>query len=535
VKPRAAPLPSYPPPCTGAPPDAVVELVGAHLGKVLPAVLNEVLEWTAKQRLRAARLLHSVALLAETNLVAFADHLLATLCRVRLDDDAAVANKIKEVVFVVGHFVDPDTYLPRTLPNLSPRETIPATLRAGTAAVVKELLEASGSAISAHIGEVAAALQKADAVNMEDAACQRRILELAEVAIVGAGASCHAVALPLCSLAAGIQVAAEGTESAEKARSLEVRLARAVQAEDVSALWSQHYSALLGSIAPGCGSWAHSSAEARLFALLVRRSGGIVLSGGAGKPTLDVCVRCCNVQKDARLRALMLGLLADVLSSKGSDRHSGPMASTFAAQCALPNCTWRAGAMAAQARLHAVRLLAVLVRNHPVKHIFLPLLPAGLLTTLLSVLEEEESKTRLLVCQTLSTLFPLLEDSVPYQELRSALPEVMKRLDDSRDAVRLAALDTVIALSAPIVAQGCDSYLTYVVDAVLVYLEDADKAMREKAEQALRHYAKFEPLKFEESVRKYLQRGVTKAADCCQELIEYARLLHSDKSDIPMA
>jgi len=191
--------------------------------------------------------------------------------------------------------------------------------------------------------------------------------------------------------------------------------------------------------------------------------------------------------------------------------------------------------MAAQARLHAVRLLAVLVRNHPVKHIFLPLLPAGLLTTLLSVLEEEESKTRLLVCQTLSTLFPLLEDSVPYQELRSALPEVMKRLDDSRDAVRLAALDTVIALSAPIVAQGCDSYLTYVVDAVLVYLEDADKAMREKAEQALRHYAKFEPLKFEESVRKYLQRGVTKAADCCQELIEYARLLHSDKSDIPMA
>merc|ERR1712172_465028 len=108
---------------------------------------------------------------------------------------------------------------------------------------------------------------------------------------------------------------------------------------------------------------------------------------------------------------------------------------------------WRAGAAAALARTAAVRLLAVLVRNHPVKQMYQVLLPSGLIATMLTALEEEDSRSRLLACETLTVLLKLLDDAMGYQELRAAIPEIMKRLDDSRDIVRLSALDTVVALS----------------------------------------------------------------------------------------
>merc|ERR1712159_836262 len=90
IEAREAPLQSYPAPFNTAPPDAVVQLVAAHLKAMLPGVLSEVEEWTAKQRLRAARLLLTIVTLVENEVVQFADSLLATLRSTRLDDDAHV-------------------------------------------------------------------------------------------------------------------------------------------------------------------------------------------------------------------------------------------------------------------------------------------------------------------------------------------------------------------------------------------------------------------------------------------------------------
>merc|ERR1711871_75675 len=119
------------------------------------------------------------------------------------------------------------------LPFLSPSDRVTPTIRAGTAAVLAELLRASGAKVGEHIEDVAKALVEADAASMEDEACQRLLLELADVAIEQAGASCDRVALPLCQLAAGIQVAAVGKESTAQAVALESRLAKAVGAVDV--------------------------------------------------------------------------------------------------------------------------------------------------------------------------------------------------------------------------------------------------------------------------------------------------------------
>lgn len=182
-----------------------------------------------------------------------------------------------------------------------------------------------------------------------------------------------------------------------------------------------------------------------------------------------------------------------------------------------------AGAAAAAARSAAVRLLGTLVRAHSVKSTYEAMLPGGLVGVLLSALEEEDAATRLLACETITTLFSLLRDSVGYEDTRRSIPEILKRLDDSRDRVRLSALDMVTALVGVVQAQSCSTYLEYIVEAVLNYLEDTDPAMREKAQSTLKRYAELNPDKFVQCVNKHLQRGTSTATDRCYELLAHAR------------
>jgi len=518
--PRRPGLKSYPSPFGQQPPVEVMRLVAAHLDGVLPGVLAEVGEWTAKQRGRAARLLLTVLLLGEDRVVGHSDALLESLCRVRLDDDAYVACKVKECIEVVGHFVDPETYLPRTLPVIrSPGEKVTPTLLAGTVAVVTELLRASGTAVGPHIGEVAAALVAADTASMEDATCQSLFLELAEVAIVGAGSSCDAVSLPLCALAAGIQVSAEGTENAVRARGLEERLAEVCQHGDLAGLRLRHYPALVQQCCRHDPSWVHNSPPAKLFVLLVARSGPIVFAGPHGRATVELCLRCCHVQRDAKLRAMVLSMMADAYAAPEAGPHCDPIAPVVLERAVLPNCTWRAGIAAAMARSAAVRLLGAVVPLHREKGTYQALLGQGLIPVLLTAMEEEEAASRLLACHTLSAMFHLLQAEIGYEDTKRSIPEVLKRLDDSRDSVRLAALDTVTALVAVVQHQNCSTYYDYIVEAVLHYLEDSDLAMREKSFKTLQSYAELDKEKFAANVRKYLAKGTTSAGVQCRELL----------------
>jgi len=465
--------------------------------------------------------------LAEGSVVQFTDQVLATLRTTRLDDDSHVANKICEVVAVVGHFMDPETYLPRCLPLLAPTDRITPSQRAGTAAVLAEMLHASGSKVGAHIQELAAALVAADAAHMEDQLCQGLLLRLADVAILESGVSCDQVALPLCTLAAAIQVSASGHPAAAQALALEERLAVAVGAQDVGALWLHHLGPMLLHAVRGSPSWVHTSPGLRLFELLVGRTGAQVFSGPAKDAALDTCVQCTQLNRDARLRGTILGLLATVFSAPEGGVHCHPIAPVLLTECVLPNCTWRAGQAAASARTNAVRLLGTIVRVHTVKATYQGLLQGGLVPVLLSALEEEEAATRLLACQTLGTLFELLQGEVGYEDTKRSIPEVLKRLDDSRDVVRLSAVDTVTALVGVIQAQKCSTWLEYIVQQMLNYLEDSDRVMCDKAQTTLQSYAALDPDKFTQCVGTFMQRGTTSAMDRCNQLLSHARCLQA--------
>jgi len=297
----------------------------------------------------------------------------------------------------------------------------------------------------------------------------------------------------------------------------------------VDSLRLKHYPAMVTHTIKSAPSWVFVSPPARLFAMLVHRSGAHVFSGAAGQSTLNTFVACTHQNRDAKLRASFLSLLAEVFSAPDAAPHCNRIAAVLLTQCALPNCTWRAGAAAAAARSAAVRLLGMIIKVHRVQSTYVSLLPKGIIAVLLSGLEEEDAATRLLACETLATLFTLVKEQLGYEDTRRSIPEILKRLDDSRDHVRLSALDTVTAFVHVVQAQSCSTYFEYIVEAVLNYLEDSDHTMKEKARVTLMSYAELDPDKFQKVVTKYMQRGTSSAMEQCSELLAHARQAESSQ------
>lgn len=107
------------PPFTGRPGRGARGLVRELLPLLLQPLLAEVSEWTVALRSAASRQLHTVLVLGESGVAPQLPRLLPLLCTAIGDDDAEVAARIIASVHVVGSHVEPRTWLPLMLDNIS--------------------------------------------------------------------------------------------------------------------------------------------------------------------------------------------------------------------------------------------------------------------------------------------------------------------------------------------------------------------------------------------------------------------------------
>ncbi|CAM9262655.1 unnamed protein product, partial [Hapterophycus canaliculatus] len=68
-----------------------------------------------------------------------------------------------------------------------------------------------------------------------------------------------------------------------------------------------------------------------------------------------------------------------------------------------------------------------------------------LLPVLKTNLEDHEATTRKMTCLSLKMMFQMMPGALGEEPVRLMYPELLKRLDDSNDVVRLAVCDTIAA------------------------------------------------------------------------------------------
>ena len=103
-----------------------------------------------------------------------------------------------------------------------------------------------------------------------------------------------------------------------------------------------------------------------------------------------------------------------------------------------------------------------------------------LLPTIHSSLEEDYyADTRLCSCHTLAALLNCIGTKLTNDQKRLVYPELVKRLDDSSDKVRIQACATLEAFVGCLEPDYCETNTGYILKGILIHMDDTNPEVQE--------------------------------------------------------
>ena len=219
--------------------------------------------------------------------------------------------------------------------------------------------------------------------------------------------------------------------------------------------------------------------------------------------------------RDPALQTHLLQILEQMLANKDQAKaFEGTSAVQLAEQALLPALVWKAGKTAAAVRFAAITALSTLFAQHILQDSQLQDMLAGnsLLPMLFQSLEEEYFvDTRLAACSATYHLLASVGKLLTYEQWRLMYPELLKRLDDSSNAVRTsicAALNALVQDMGPSVDDG---NMTYLVTGILIHMDDVHPDIQEAVCSVLETAAACKSAVVHEAISKvqHLHRSTT--------------------------
>lgn len=161
----------------------------------------------------------------------------------------------------------------------------------------------------------------------------------------------------------------------------------------------------------------------------------------------------------------------------------------------LPNTIWRVGLVASTIRKVAIACILSLGKRNllplaTLEPIFMEMLPV-----LKSCLGDDDATTRHLTCLTFSSMLNVLHHSLSDEAVRLLYPELLKRLDDSNDAIRLSACAAIRDLAEAARKEDFEGTpVEYTLDTLLIHLDDADGKIQLAVYDAILPYIRIAPV-----------------------------------------
>jgi len=529
-------------------------LVAAQMHRMLPPLLSALSDWTVKGRLRATNVLLGLLWLVGPAATTHAEALLAALLKTVEDEDEDVRRQVRCGVALAGAGLDAAVYLPLVLKQLAVAEA-----EGGDAAVTRRglglslldalLCGASADALQPHLPSLLAAVahpafcvppsQAEEESSHAYAATQLRLCGLLETLVRRAGPLCarppqvHSAYCALMRLAAVPSSAARGFAAQQRAMSTLAELAAAAGVAP-GALHAQHMPELVGSLVAGrrFEAWDVHASEWHLLQALLRQSGG----AAAGACLLEFVLPLTfllDPKQDPTLRLTALGAVDHLLTDEAF--CAAPPLTEWAehvlAAMLLPNLVWRAGRVAEQVRLAAMLCVSRLLPQCLVSPAQLHASVEGALPVLLSCLDDDNVETRGLSCEVLSHVVRQLGSArLTETNTRALYPELLKRLDDASDSVRLKVCGPLVAFlhalkySTTYAESGANFDRTnfqYLLRGLLVHLDDASVEVQQAVLHVLEEAVAVDAAVLSDEVRAVRERH--RSTKLCDALLQRAQ------------
>ncbi len=258
-------------------------------------------------------------------------------------------------------------------------------------------------------------------------------------------------------------------------------LAEAVEIESVNALFALELPLLLPSLIQGYEHWGVQSKARTAFQTLIVCSGPAVVDYFS--LIIDVLAANIQLHKDQVVRSSMLEVLSTLLSTPALQIALRSFSQRLFREVLCPVLHWKPGASGASVRLSGLKCVLILLTEAVPEPAVLVADWSYIFPVLQTCLEDDyDPSLRLAACKAIGKLVSLCREEVKEREVEEVCVVIRKRLDDSKDFVRLAAcegLKKTLALGKRVNCLG------EVVKGLLSALEEEDTAIVKEAREAL--------------------------------------------------
>ncbi|GAQ77627.1 hypothetical protein KFL_000010760 [Klebsormidium nitens] len=484
------------------------KVVATHLRELLRPLQKELREWTVALRQGAARVLHTVLVLGGENVTGHVDVIVPMLCAAVGDEDADVAKRIVSCGHVVGAAVRPAMWVPIMGDELTaPRAS--AAQKANRLVVLAALLHATeeGGLAAEHVAQIAQIVAGEELRCAEHAAVRTQLLAVVTNLVRAAGPACGPVTLPLLQTLLQLQATPNDVPLQHSAAEVTSALARATGHSSVSSLFSEHLSGLLATATADHAQWVSVSPGWQLFQALLHAAGAA--AGPGLEQALPVLAGVVQQEREAALRISALQLVDELLEVPALAATWRRRAARLLAEMLVPCGVWRAGKVAAAVRHAAMVATGTLLRNDlcTQEDLLGVLSGSSLLAVVRSCLEEDYYvDTRRAACHVAEHLVRVAGPALSGEQRRALYKDVLKRLDDSNDEIRIEITGAARQLFASLPPHEDGAEVRELVDGMLVHMDDPDARVQAAVCSALEVAARVRGVQVEEAVRKVMQK-----------------------------
>ena len=505
-------LVNLPEPFDKQPPSAGAKrIVKRLLQAMLPNVLKELGEWTVSRRQQAAGMLGAMLVYGESEFTSHLPKLLRALGSGCRDEEDAVAQKSFFCAELVGQFVSCDAVLSVLLPLIASKPTssdgAAEDASAGNKPITDEertgylmILSAIFGAIPEEdalpqVKSVMETLSKPVVCESDSKTVQAQLVEVLVDMIDACGEHCgfdkdEELNFLMTRVLLQLQASRESQDVRDSATAAMQSLADASGVSPTT-IFAHHFDSLLDVVigpAPRpyatAASWTSDSPQRTLFDVLMRQGGEAVGAHlGQVLPIFEIALKPA---RDPDLRMCMLALLDTIFSDPVLSEYLLPLGGPMLQKLILPNAVWRVGRVACTVRRIAMRAMRTLLAGRLVDNDSTLALVAELLPVMKSCLDDDEPLTRSLTCDVLTFVFAAIRGSLDAELARDIYPELLKRLDDSNDQVRVSVCSLFQAFfHAPAPGALAGTPFGYTVETLFVHLDDPDIEMQRAVFAAL--------------------------------------------------
>lgn len=498
----------------GFPKPLTTTYIRSHMKSVLPQVLGNVVQWTAEIRTTASRLLTVLLLILNQQCTPMVDSVLVHLYKACADDETAVTQKVSQSASLVGTFVDLELLLDLVAKHLG---VVPVN-----AAIKKENAKEAdpwSEKVTGRTTERATAedmgkgVNRFAAVNIEN---KRQVLTVLAQLLGGVSPSQNRITV--ADVKKILQFLEENiyaddllpqilavlrsllTASGELCTSdwsrifdicLRLRSSEACSPEDVEVcieglatlcgkpkgeLYEIHLRERLATLlyAADTELWEENSPKRHILETLIRNSGSSV------KEHLDKLIVVLARQSSADdasalARIDILGLIHFLVCNEDEELQTSLKlhSKSLLQDVLIPNCIWKAGGSNNKIRKGGMVCIHALLERSLVVPADLSESYGDLLPILKSCLDDSFSPdNRMIAALIVSAMLSNLHEVIDAEQLRDIYPDLLKRLDDSNDKIRVIICEALKSFFKCLPPGWSHSLYEYIIKTLFIHLDD---------------------------------------------------------------